>query len=193
MKLSDWAKEQGISYLTAWRWFKEGKLPVPATKTPSGSILVNVDPKTAPKRTIVYCRVSSNAKKDDLDRQVGRCLSFCASNGWIVDEVVKEIASGMNDERRKLTSLLKKPPFRIVVEHKDRLTRFGFGYFETLLPLLDCEIVVINRSSEERDDLMSDLVSIVTSFCCRLYGKRRGSEKAKKLKASMACTDEPVK
>jgi predicted site-specific integrase-resolvase len=88
--------------------------------------------------------------------------------------VVKEIASGMNDNRPELKKLLALRPARIVIEHKDRLTRFGFGYFEQLLPMLGCELVVINRDAEEKDDLLKDLVAVITSFCCRLYGLRLG-------------------
>jgi predicted site-specific integrase-resolvase len=181
MKLSDWAKQQGIAYITAWRWFKAGKLPVKASKTPSGAILIDPSPVVADEAWI-YARVSSYPKKADLDRQAERCEEFCRKRGWLVRKVVREIASGMNDARPKLLKLLSAKPGRIVVEHKDRLTRFGFGYFETLLPMLGCELVVINRDREERDDLMKDLVAIITSFCCRLYGLRRGKAKVKEIK-----------
>lgn len=183
MRLVDWAKQQGISYMTAWRWFHQGKLPLPAIQTETGMILVQPE-KTVPeksKATYCYCRVSSSQKKRDLKRQAVRCKKFCNANGWAVDGVVLEIASGMNDHRPKLLKLLKNKPSRIVVEHKDRLTRFGFHYFDTLLPMLDCELVVMNRDKEEEDDLIKDLVAIVTSFCCRLYGMRRGRNKAKKI------------
>lgn len=66
----------------------------------------------------------------------------------------------------------------IFVEHKDRLTRFGFHYFETLLPMIGCELVVVNRDAEDKSDMVKDLISIVTSFCCRLYGMRRGQIKS---------------
>jgi putative resolvase len=181
MKLSNWAKQRGIAYVTAWRWFKAGTLPVPAIKTHSGSILVEPVPSDG-MEAWVYSRVSSYPKKADLDRQAKRCEDFCHTRGWEVRKVVKEIASGMNDSRPKLIKLLADKPTRLVVEHKDRLTRFGFGYFEQLLPMLGCELVVINRDAEERDDLMKDLVAIITSFCCRLYGLRRGNSKAKQIK-----------
>ncbi|MCI0562783.1 MAG: IS607 family transposase [Nitrososphaera sp.] len=182
MKLSDWAKIHGISYTTAYRWFKAGKLPVKSMQTESGTILVeeNVSSKDT-KETWIYCRVSSYGQKDNLARQVERCQEFCRVNGWEVEKVVKEIASGMNDKRPKLLKLLESKPTRIVVEYKDRLTRFGFGYFESLLPKIGCELVVINKDVEDKQDLMKDLVSIITSFCCRLYGLRRGKVRAKKL------------
>jgi putative resolvase len=186
MRLNDWAKEQGIAYITAWRWFKRGKLPVRAFKTPTGMILVEKDiPVKESQDVWVYARVSSSNKKDDLERQAARCEEFCRARGWAVQKVVKEIASGMNDSRPKLLKLLAARPSRIVVEHKDRLTRFGFRYFEELLPRLGCEVVVVNRDVVEETDLIKDLVAVVTSMCCRLYGLRRGREKAKQLKKAL--------
>ena len=188
MKLSAWAKQQGIAYVTAWRWFKTGKLPVPAYKAPSGAILVDpVSPRSNSLSASVYGRVSSHEKKGDLDRQVERCLEFCRARGWSVDRVVKEIGSGMNDSRKKLTALIRANPVRIVVEHKDRLTRFGFAYLDELLPKSGCELVVINRDAEAKDDLVKDLVAGVTSFCCRLYGLRRGQRKAAAIKKELSC------
>lgn len=182
MKLSDWAKLQGISYTTAYRWFKAEKLPVKSWQAPSGTILVEEAISSEEnKEAWIYCRVSSYAQKDNLTRQVERCQEFCRINGWEVKKTTKEIASAMNDSRPKLLKLLADKPSRIVVEYKDRLTRFGFAYFETLLPMVGCELVVINRDDEDKQDLMKDLVSIITSFCCRLYGLRRGKTTAKKL------------
>ncbi|MCI0388476.1 MAG: IS607 family transposase [Acidobacteria bacterium] len=184
MKLSDWAKSQGITYQTAWRWFKAGKLPVKTVQAPSGTILVEPErPAIESRSAWIYSRVSSPEKKGDLDRQAERCIAFCSANGWVVEVVIKEIASGMNDNRPKLKKLVASKPSRIVVEHKDRLTRFGFGYFEQLLPMIGCELVVMNRDKEEKDDLLKDLIAIITSFCCRLYGLRRGQRKAREIQA----------
>ena len=183
MRLGEWAKQQGISYITAWRWVKAGKMPVPVTKTSTGTILVDTAPLAKRRTTVIYARVSSATKKDDLARQAARCEEFCRGKGWEIDRVVTEVASGMNDNRRKLMGVLASRPGRIVVEHKDRLTRFGFNYFAQMLPWIDCELVVVNRDAEAKDDLMKDLVAVITSFCCRLYGQRRGSTAAKKLVA----------
>jgi predicted site-specific integrase-resolvase len=180
MKLSVWAKQNGIHYLTAYRWFKAGALPVPAVQTNTGTILVQEKSTLlAAGPTVVYARVSSGNKRDDLIRQADRCVAFGHAKGWEISKVYREVASGMNDHRPKLLNMLKNHPGRIVVEHKDRLTRFGFHYFETLLPMLDCELVVMNRDAEEKDDLLKDLIAIITSFCCRLYGLRRGRVRAK--------------
>jgi predicted site-specific integrase-resolvase len=186
MKLSVWAKKQGISYITAWRWVKTGKFPLPFTYMPSGTIIVQETSKPEISSDVwIYCRVSSYDKKEDLTRQVERCVNFCATKGWVVRKTVKEIASGMNDSRPQLTKLLNENPKRLVVEHKDRLTRFGFGYFELLLPKLDCDLIVINRDKEEKEDLLKDLVAVITSFCCRLYGLRRAQNKIKVIKKEL--------
>jgi predicted site-specific integrase-resolvase len=179
MRLIDWARKQGITYRTAWNWHKAGKMPARTLVSPTGMILVEETNifKEQDKKAWIYCRVSSREKKDDLTRQVERCESFCAIRGWEVIKTYKEIASGMNDNRPMLKKLLTLKPSRIVVEHKDRLTRFGFGYLELLLPMLGCDLVVINRDKDDQSDLMKDLISIITSFCCRLYGLRRGKNK----------------
>lgn len=186
MKLAEWAKKQGVTYQTAWNWYKKGLLPVKAYQFPSGSIIIEENtPVETSDETWIYCRVSSRDKKDDLDRQAERCKRFCESKGWTVIKTVKEVASGMNDNRPKLKKLLNENPSRLLVEHKDRLTRFGFGYFEMLLPKTGCELVVINRDEEEQDDLMKDLIAIITSFCCRIYGLRRGNQKASNMKKEL--------
>lgn len=127
----------------------------------------------------MYARVSSSDAKDNLDRQADRLVQFCNAKGWQVREVVKEVGSGLNDERKKLIFLLQnKNVSRIVVEHKDRLTRFGFNYISTLS---NAEIYVVNDVVTDEQDLMQDFVSLVTSFCARIYGKRRSKRVTEKL------------
>jgi putative resolvase len=154
-------------------------------KLPTGTILVDEEWAPVPSGSDgvdIYCRVSSHNKRDDLERQAQRCVEFCSANGLSIRKVTKEVASGMNDKRPKLVKLLESCPSHIVVEHKDRLTRFGFNYFEKLLPKTGCRITVINRDHEDEADLMKDMVAIVTSYCCRLYGIRRGKNKSKRIK-----------
>ena len=181
MKLSDWAKKQGIHYNTAYNWFNAGKMPVESYKTKTGTIMVNdvISSDSLPNKVVIYARVSSNDKKLDLERQVKRCEDFCVAKGYSVDLVFKEIASGMNDKRKKFWKMVDSSPTVIVVENKDRLTRFGFEYIEKLLGKNKTKIEVINRDMVEENDLMKDMIAIVTSFCCRLYGARRGQNKAK--------------
>ena len=104
------------------------------------------------------------------------------TRGYQVTQVIKEIASGVNDSRPKLLGLLKdQQATRIVVEHKDRLTRFGFRYLETLLELQGRTIEVVNLADNEKEDLITDLVAIVSSFTARLYGQRRAKRKTERL------------
>lgn len=184
MKLTDWAKKQGICYMTAYRWFSAGNIPN-ARQEPTGTIMVDdvpVQPKTLSDKCVIYCRVSNQSRKKELNYQVERCEQFCQSKGLSVQKVYKEVASGMNDKRRELIRMLDTVPSVIVVENKDRLTRFGFNYLENLLTKLGCQVIVVNAVNEDEEDLMKDLVSIITSFCCRLYGLRRSKNKIKKIK-----------
>lgn len=180
MKLSVWAKKNGITYKTAWEWFKHGKLPVSAIKTPSGTILVTEDQNMSlPLKVVIYCRVSNHSRKEELNYQVSRCEEFCLAKGLSINAVFKEIASGLNDERRVFWKAIDAKPSILVVENKDRLTRFGFNYLERLLKERGCEILVINREKEDEKDLLKDMVSVLYSFCARLYGMRRAYKKVK--------------
>src|SRR5262245_42372329 len=128
MKLKDYAKQQGISYRTAWRWWKMGKLP--GHQMDTGTILIETTSEQAekkPERVAIYARVSSHEQAANLERQAERLVSYCAAKGYQVSKVVKEIAAGVNDSRPKFLSLLEDQGITlIVVEHKDRATRFGF-------------------------------------------------------------------
>lgn len=181
MKLSTWAKKKGITYQTAWAWVKKGHLDDVVEYSETGSIFINEKEnvnKNIQETTFIYGRVSSHSKKSDLESQIRLCEQFCVSNGWVVDRCFKEIASGMNDNRTMLNKILENPPTRLVILHKDRLTRFGFNYIFKLLGKLGCEIIIINKENCDRDDLLKDFIAIITSFCCRLYGARRGQAKA---------------
>lgn len=183
MKLSQYAKRIGVTWRTAYTHFKAGSIQG-AYQLPSGTIIVPDDiVNNSAEHTIVYARVSSAENKVHLESQAERVVQFCNARGWQVHEVVKECASGLNDSRPKLQKILKaRQATKIVVEHKDRLTRFGFEYIKTLLP--ECEIVVVNVV-EDKNDLMQDFVSLVTSFCARLYGQRRTKRNTEKLIQSL--------
>lgn len=183
MKLSHWAKQQGISYLAAWRMFSKGLLPT-AYKLPTGTIIIPEQETSKQEYTVVYARVSSSENKPNLERQADRISEFCRAKGWVVNQIVKECASGLNDRRPKLLSVLVDTKVtRIVVEHKDRLTRFGFQYIKQLCA---AEIVIINEVVGDESELMQDFVSLVTSFCARLYGKRRSRRKTEELIKSLS-------
>lgn len=181
MKLSHWAKKNGLSYHTAWKLFKDGNLPVAAQQLKTGTILVQGnEPENISKHAVLYCRVSSHDQKSDLDSQTSRLTSFATSRGLLVSRVVTEVGSGLNGSRSKLLQLFKDPSVGcIVVEHRDRLARFGFEYLETLMQASGRSILVMNQN-ELKDDLVQDMIDVLTSFCARLYGRRSAKNKAKK-------------
>ena len=183
MKLSTWAKKQGISYKTAWRLWSTGKLPLPAEQLATGTIIVK-EPEASyeagPSSVVLYARVSSSDQKQDLDRQLSRLVEYTTSHGLQVKGAIKEIGSGLNGKRTKLLSILRDPNVRtIVVEHKDRLVRFGFEYMEALLTASGRRIIVVDES-EMKEDLVQDMIDVLTSFCARLYGRRSAKNRAKK-------------
>lgn len=182
MKLSEWADKNSLTYRRAWQLFKEGKIKN-SRKIETGTIIVDEDIKMfRAEKTVVYARVSSSENKNNLNKQAERLENFCAAKGWVIYKTVKETGSGLNDGRKQLSSILKdKSITRIVVEHKDRLARFGFNYIKELLELDGREIIVVNIQDNTKDDLMQDFVSIITSFTARLYGQRRTKRKTEQL------------
>ena len=118
MKLSQWAKEQGVSYRTAWRWFRDGKLPVAAEQFPTGTILVK-EAKSAANTAAVYARVSSTDQAGDLDRQVARVVEHLNTQGIAVIRTVREVGPGLNGHRPKLLRLESRID-RAVREELDR-------------------------------------------------------------------------
>ncbi len=181
MKLSHWAKKQGVCYKTAWNLFKAGHIPG-AYKLGTGTIIVPEDVKGSKGQTVVYARVSSSENKKNLESQAERLVSFANARGWTVSQVIKEVGSGLNDNRKKLEKILMdKTIERIIVEHKDRFSRFGMNYIQKLLELDHRELIVVNPADNNRDDLMQDFVAIITSFTARLYGQRRTKRKTEKL------------
>ena len=182
MKLSQYAKQQGISYKTAWRWYKAGQLD--AYQTPTGMVVV-CDPKEVRPvtgRIALYARVSSIGQKEDLDRQVQRLKDYGAAKGYQVSKEVTEIASGLNDQRPKLEKLLADTSIgTIIVENRDRLTRFGSHYIETLLQAQGRHLEMI-FPTDTGDELVDDFVAVITSMAARLYGRRQSKRRAEKIK-----------
>jgi putative resolvase len=109
-------------------------------------------------------------------------LNYCNAKGYKVEKIIEEFGSGINDKRPKLEKLLKEQDFtKIVVEHKDRLSRFGFNYLEVLLNKNNIDIEVINNVDTDEEDIIQDFISIITSYCARIYGKRRSKRNTEKL------------
>lgn len=138
-----------MSYQTAWRWVKDGKMPMPVRQAPSGTWLVDESAPAAvveAGRVVVYCRVSSADQRADLDRQAARVLS--------------DPQAGV-----------------IVVEHRDRLARFGVEHLEEVLSASGRRLVVLDPT-ETADGLVRDITEVLTSMCARLYGRRAAKNRA---------------
>jgi predicted site-specific integrase-resolvase len=179
LKLADWARKNGIDYKTAYRLFRSGKFPRPVEQLPTGTILVHEIPTTT-NDAVLYARVSSGDQKHDLDRQLQRLRDFASSRGIKVVDEISEIGSGLNGHRKKLMKILENPSISIIiVEHRDRLARFGAEYITASLKSCNRKIIVVN-DAECKDDLVQDMIDVLTSFCARLYGRRSAKNKAQK-------------
>lgn len=179
-KISEYAKLNHVQYRTVWNWINKGKVKIERTKT--GRVLIVVDEPVKDQTVAVYARVSSSENKNNLERQAQRLIDYANAKGYKVEKVVKEIGSGLNDNRPKLQSLLADKSINLIlVEHKDRLTRFGFNYIQTLLANSDRVIEVINNLESPKEDLIADFTSVITSFCAKIYGQRRSKRKTEKL------------
>jgi putative resolvase len=138
------------------------------------------------EKACIYARVSNAENKDTLVRQSERLVNYSVAKGYQVYKVVEEIGSGLNDNRSKLNKLLNDKSWTVlVVEHKDRLTRFGANYILILLEQTGRRLEVVNGIENDKDDLMNDFASVIASFCARLYGQRRSKRKTEKMIAEL--------
>lgn len=190
MKLSDYAKKKGISYDTAWRMWNRGQLQ--GERLPTGTIIIFEDDRSCGENKVaIYARVSSSENKSDLETQAKRLEAYCIAKGYQIVRVVKEVGSGVNAHRKLLLKLLEQTDYNlIVVEHKDRLSRVGFNYLKVLLTQTNRDLEVVNLAEERKDDLMQDFLSIITSFCARLYSLRRRNRKTECLIKCLEENDE---
>lgn len=205
VSIGDAAEELGISVKTLRRWADSGKIR--SSRSPTGQrrfYLVDIkritprDLKQLDSRvTINYARVSSNDQRQDLVRQVQALESFSASNGWQF-ETIQDLGSGLNYQKKGLQKLLKRiltgEIGRLVITHKDRLLRFGAELVFAMCEEFEVEVVIINKSSEEvtfEQELVSDMIELVTVFSARLYGAR--SKKNKQMIDGITSVIEEVK
>jgi predicted site-specific integrase-resolvase len=189
VNLKQWAELNGVHHVTAYRWFRDGNLPVPARRV-GRLILVDVPQAEGERRaTVVYARVSSADQRLDLDRQVARVTAWATGRHLPVDRVVTEVGSALNGHRRKFLALLRDPQVStIVVEHRDRFARFGAEYVEASLAASGRRLLVVDPA-EVDDDLVRDVTEILTSLCARLYGKRAAANRAARAVAAVTAQD----
>lgn len=188
IKPSQYAKIVGLNYRTVVKHFYKGFIEGYKDENTGSIFLKNPDYfelESVKNRTILYARVSSTKNKASLEGQLQRMRDFAAAKGYTVVDEISEIASCLNDSRPKLNKILMKNDWDILlVEHKDRLTRFGFNYFN-ILEKCGQKVEVINTKETKNEELVDDFVSIITSFCGRIYGsnrKKKTTEIIKKIK-----------
>ena len=190
VKIGTAAKHFGVSQETLRRWEKSGRISV--ERTPKGhrrfdlSKFSTTFPKKleSKKHSLGYARVSSHDQKEDLLRQAQVLENFCLTNGWTY-EIIQDLGSGLNFQKRGLKKLIQnvcsETIDRLVLTHKDRLLGFGSELIFSLCEQFGIEVVIMNKSEETRfeDDLVQDVLEIITVFSAKLYGAR--SRKNQKL------------
>jgi putative resolvase len=177
------AKIFGVSYVAVKKWAYAGKIKY--IKTPGGkyrypeSEIRRLLGEQMPKgKVAIYARVSSADQKEDLERQKQKLIEYAKSKSYQDIEVIEDIASGLNENRKGLNKLFKLVTERqieaVFITHKDRLTRFGFKYLEAFFSSYGCRIEAIDSEEvkESRQELVEDLIAIVTGFAGRIYGAR---------------------
>ncbi|MCC6046598.1 MAG: IS607 family transposase [Desulfurococcaceae archaeon] len=182
----------GISYSTLSRWVREGRIR--AVKTAGGKYRVPESevrriaeglPISREVRAVIYARVSSSDQRSDLERQVQYLTQYCSSKGYRVVDVLSDVASGLKTDRKGLLKLFNYVVNRqvdiVVITYRDRLTRFGFEYLEHFFNQhgVKIEVVFGEEPKDAYQELVEDLIEIITSFAGKLYGMR--SHKKKRL------------
>lgn len=185
IRLNEMAKRLNVSVKTLQRWDREGILVAKRTPTDrryytEDQYLEYIGSSTKSKRkTIAYVRVSSANQKNDLRNQITFIRNYVNAKGEILDDVIEDIGSGLNYNRKHWNDLLlnqipKGEIEKIYITYKDRFVRFGFDWFERFCNHYNCEIVVINNpDTSPQKELVDDLISIIHVFSCRIYGLRK--------------------
>jgi predicted site-specific integrase-resolvase len=182
--IREFAKRVNRTTTTLRRWDESGVLPAKRTagnqRYYDESDLrkaLRIELPDVEKKAIVYCRVSSKGQADDLASQAKAMQDFCLGAGIAVDEWIEETGGGMNFKRKKFLEIMKRIEHgeisKLVIAHKDRLVRFGFDYFDSFAEQHGCKIVVANQEQlSPQQEMVEDLMAIVHTFSCRLYGLR---------------------
>lgn len=190
MKLSEYAERKGIHYRTAWNHFRQGKIKG-AYLDETGHIVIPDPEEELKQKAALYSRVSTYGQKDGLERQEQRLKEFASSRGLEIVQSVTEIASGVNDQRPKLIKLLNTPNWGVlIVEHKDRLDRISFSWFEHFLSLLGKDVIVVDSTTDSDEGKDEDVFSLLYSYTASEYGKRGAKNRAERAQRALEGRDE---
>ncbi len=189
IKASEYDKKMSLNVRTVYRYYHNGKIKGYQDKETGTIFILNPfknenNEDNLKNKVVLYARVSSSENKTNLESQLEKLRLFASAKGYQIVKEIKDIGSGLNDNRSKLNELFEKElnNFEILlVEHKDRLTRFGFNYIDILLKSHNKKIEVINLVDNNKEELIQDFVSVITSFCARIYSQRISKRKVEKL------------
>ena len=174
----EYQKRYNISPQLFYLWRTTGKLQTKELVKNHHLVWVEDEPSNNPRVVAVYGRVLTSKQKQDLSNQIDVLKKYVISNGSN-PKVFSDIGSGMNEKRPGLISLMNEivqnKISKVVISHKDRLTRFGFGYLETIFKMYNTEIEIINLEDDKsfQEELTEDLIAIIHHFSMKFYGKRK--------------------
>jgi putative resolvase len=174
----EYCSKYKISNTTLKRWVDDGKIK--CNKVSSRKFLyLDQNIEEDKKLNVVYSRVSNTSQKEDLNRQIDLIKNYMIYNGYIVDQVFKDIASGMNEDRldfnKLINMVLENKISNIFISTKDRLSRFGYEYLKNIFSKYNCNIVILDNSDTKtyENELTDDLLTIIHHFSMKYYSKRR--------------------
>ena len=129
------------------------------------------------RKVVVYGRVSTNNQKKSLESQIEVNIKWANKNGYKIDEVYQDIASGMNfdrnDFKKMIMNVMKRKIKTIIISHKDRFSRISFDAWNEICKEFDCNIVVINNVENEEKEIFQDIISLIHCFAMKMYSKRK--------------------
>lgn len=179
-----------ITRPTLTKYVKEGKIKVTVKGNgrydyDSDSVYKMLN-KDIERKTYLYARVSTSKQKKDLENQVQLLKNFCFQNGYIINGIYQDIASGISFDKRKqffqmLDDILAGKVNKVIITYKDRLSRVGFELFVYLFKKYGCEIIVISEVGSEKLDsqeIFEEIIGLLHCYSIKLYSSR----KAKKIK-----------
>ncbi len=198
LEIGDVATLLGVTTQTLRNWTNSGYMDAVIgkggyrrfRKSEVERLMVLKERESSVKKCLLYCRVSTSIQKENLERQIEKLTSFALSNGFIIEGIYKDIASGMNFKRRGLLKLLdycqKHHINTVIIEYKDKLARFGVDLFKEFLSSFGTELIILNATdSDYKQEIIDDMIAIIIHFSSRLYGKRKGKNKANKIKKEL--------
>jgi putative resolvase len=195
LRMQEAATLLGVTPQTLRNWSKEGYIEAIVGKgghrrfkwSEIKRLMQLPDPQAIVRNCVIYCRVSTTIQRENLKRQRARLETYAVANGYTIEKISEDIASGMNFKRNGLLKAINYCQTHaikaLIIEFKDRLARFGVELIQAMLASFETELVIVNRvESDYKQEIIDDMIAIIVHFSSRLYGKRRGRKKTTQIK-----------